>query len=175
MNQPVCSTTHVFHYFINPIHETLQSFLDDGIRPLSDFPDSERWKELEAHVPGFYPNLYRMIAEPVLGTPYENSGIFVTPIDFRMLPGTPLHDKGRFDIPVDRLEPTRTVITYVLDEQRVNLPYTPACLQSTAELWDETLVRRWFGVDNTKIFFYVPQVAAYQGRITVTMDDFSEA
>jgi len=33
------------------------------------------------------------------------------------------------------------------------------------------MVRKWFGIDQTKVFFYVPQIAAYQGRIDVTMED----
>ena len=50
----VCSTTHLFHYLFNPNEEALNSFIEDGIRPLSDFPESERWQELEAQMPGFY-------------------------------------------------------------------------------------------------------------------------
>ncbi|HUF39578.1 MAG TPA: hypothetical protein VMN57_13715 [Anaerolineales bacterium] len=168
----VCSTTHLFHYMFNPDPAAERSFLEAGIRPLSDFPDSERFKQLQEHMPGFYENLYRMFAEPVLQKPYPNSGIFVTPIDFRLLPGTYLHEKPRFNIPTDRLDPAWTILTYVLDDQRVSLPYSPDTLKQTADLWDEDRVRQWFGIDNTKVFFYVPQVAAYQGVITVTQGDF---
>ena len=94
--QTVCSTTHLFHYMFNPNQDSLDSFMQNGIRPLSDFPESERWKQLEEHMPGFYKDLYKMMAEPVLKKPYTNSGIFVTPIDFRLLPNTYLHDKPRF-------------------------------------------------------------------------------
>jgi len=167
----VCSTTHLFHYMFNPDQAAIDSFLNNGIRPLSDFPESERWKQLEAEMPGFYENLYRMIGEPVLGVPYKNSGVYITPIDFRMLPGTYLQDKPRFMIPIGRLNPQQTVVTYVLDGQRVNLPYSEQVLKDVADLWDEDMVRKWFGIDQTKVFFYVPQIAAYQGRIDVTMED----
>lgn len=168
----VCSTTHLYHYFFEPEAGALDSILEDGIRPLSDFPASERWRQLEEHVPGFYRNVYELVAAPVLEQPYTNSGIFITPIDFRLLPGAYLHDKARFAIPIDRLDSARTVLTYVLDEERINLPFSGASLEETAALWDEEMVRAWFGIDPTKAFFYVPQVAAYQGRIDVTEVDF---
>jgi hypothetical protein len=45
----VCSTTHLFHYLFNESSEVLDSILKDGLRPLSDFPDSERWKQIKAY------------------------------------------------------------------------------------------------------------------------------
>lgn len=175
MGKQVCSTTHVFHYTFNPGMDHLESFLAQGIRPLSDFPDSERWKQLEEHMPGFYENLYRMIAEPVLQKAYPNSGIYVTPIDFRRLHGTFLHDKARFEIPLDRLDPEWTVVTYVEDDERISLPFSPDVMQAVADEWDEDRVRNWFGRDHTKVFFYVPQVAAFQGVIPVSKADYSPA
>lgn len=172
MSDLICSTTHLYHYLFNSDESVLKSFLTQGIRPLSDFPDSERWQQLEAHMPGFYKNLYTMIAEPVLQKPYPNSGIFITPINFRKLPGTYLHDKPRFNIPIERIDPAWAVLTYVLNENRIGLPFGPEALQKTADLWDEALIREWFGKDNTRVFFYVPQVGAYQGQIEVTMEDY---
>lgn len=174
MPQTVCSTTHLFHYTFNPDPDALESFLENGIRPLSDFLDSNRWKQLEAHMPGFYENLYRIIAEPVLDLPYPNSGVFITPIDFRLLPDTYLFDKPRFNIPLDRLDPGRTVVTYVLDGKRVSLPFSTRVLEEAARIWHEDMVRQWFGIDQSKVFFYVPQVAAYQGRIEVSRADYDE-
>jgi hypothetical protein len=174
MSKTVCSSTHLYHYTFNPDPAAVDSFLTNGIRPLSDFPDSERWKQLEALMPGFYENLYRMIGEPVLGLPYTNSGIYITPIDFRLMPETYLYDKPRFEIPIERLDPGKTVVTYVLDEQRVNLPFSKQVLEDMADLWDEGMVRKWFGIDQTKVFFYVPQVAAYQGQIEVLRADYHE-
>jgi hypothetical protein len=168
----VCSPTHLFHYMFNPDQDALDSFLQNGIRPLSDFPESERWKQLEEHMPGFYEDLYKMMAEPLLQKPYPNSGIFITPIDFRLLPGTYLNDKPRFRIPFERIDPEMTVITYVLDDERVVLPFAFENLENIVSLWDEELVRRWFAVDKTKVFFYVPQVASYQGQIMVFQEDF---
>ena len=168
----VCSTSHLFHYFFADDEAARDSVLQDGIRPLSDFPDSERWQQIEAELPGFYERLYEMIGAPVLGAPYANSGIFVTPIDFRLLPGSFLHDKPRFNIPIDRIDPGQSVLTYVIDEERMNLPLTAENIENAAALWDDELVSTWFGVDPTKAFFYVPQVAAYQGRIDVAAEEF---
>ncbi len=168
----VCSTTHLFHYMFNPNTEALDSFLQNGIRPLSDFPESERWKQLEEQMPGFYKKLYSMMAEPVLQKPYVNSGVFITPIAFRLMPGTYLFDKPRFRIPIERIEPKTTVISYVIDEERISLPFTAKNRQNIASLWDVEMVKHWFAIDNTKIFFYVPQVAVYQGYIDVAQDDF---
>ena len=168
----VCSTTHLYHYLFNPKEDVLDSFLENGIRPLSDFPESERWQQLEAEMPGFYRDLYAMMAEPVLKKPYQNSGIFITPIDFRLLPGTYLNDKPRFKIPIDRIDPAYTVLTYVLDDERFVAKFTAEARQTTADIWDAEMVKRWFAVDPTKSFFYVPQVAVYQGKIAVLKEDF---
>lgn len=168
----VCSSTHLFHYLINPDMREVESFIRDGIRPLSDFPESERWQALEKEMPNFYLNLYNAIAKPVLLREYENSGVFITPIDFRRLPGTYLHESARFVIPIDRLDPTFTVLTYVIKDERITLPFSAGNLEETAGLWDEVMVRKWFGIDQTKVFFYVPQVAAYQGRIPVSAADY---
>jgi hypothetical protein len=170
-----CSTTHLFHYFFSDDTSAREAMERDGLRPLSDFPDSERWQQLEAQMPGFYRNLYGMIAEPVLGRPYENSGVFITPIDFRVVLGTYLSDKPRYRIPIDRISGSDAVITYVIDDERSNLPFTSEHLTSVSELWDEAMIRDWFGRDQTKVFFYVPQVATYQGRITVGAGDFESA
>ena len=123
-------------------------------------------------MPGFYANLYKMLAEPVLQRPYANSGIFVTPINFRLLPESIMHAKPRFNIPVERLDPGQSVLTYVQADERISLPFSDENLQASAALWDADMVTEWFGIDNTKVFFYVPQVAAYQGRIDVSMADY---
>jgi hypothetical protein len=168
----VCSTTHLYHYFFEPAAGALDSILEDGIRPLSDFPASERWKQLEEHIPGFYRNVYESIAAPVLEQPYANSGIFVTPVDFRLLPGVPLHDQARFAIPIEQIDPSQAVLTYVLDDERVSLPFSAQHLEETAAIWDGDMVTTWFGLDPTKVLFYVPQVATYQGRIEVSPSEF---
>jgi hypothetical protein len=168
----VCSTTHLYHYFFEPEAGALDSILHEGIRPLSDFPDSERWKQLEEHIPGFFEGVHQLITPPVLEQPYANSGIFLTPIDFRLLPETSLHDKARFVIPIERIDPATSVLTYVVDDERVNLPFSGDRLEETAARWDGELVTTWFGIDPTKVFFFVPQVAAYQGRIHVTEADY---
>ena len=71
----VCSTEYVYHALLNPEFDKVEAILKDGLRPLSDFPESDRWRQLEVYMPGFYKNLYESIAQPVLKKPYSNSGI----------------------------------------------------------------------------------------------------
>jgi hypothetical protein len=166
----VVSTTHLFHYAVVPDAD-FDAILRDGLRPLSDFPDRERWRQIEEHAPGFFETLYGLVAAPVLGQPYERSGIFLTPIDFRLLPGTLLHDRARLRIPVDRIDQGSAVLTWEREDGRVSLPFGPAALVRAREEWDEEAVRSWFGRDRTKLFFHVPQVAAYQARVEVGTGD----
>jgi hypothetical protein len=166
----VVSTTHLFHYAVVPDAD-FDAILRDGLRPLSDFPDSERWQEIEQHAPGFFERLYAMVAEPVLERPYERSGIFLTPIDFRRLPGTLLHDRARLRIPVGRIEPGSAVLTWEREDGRVSLPLGRGSLERARAEWNEAEIRSWFGRDRTKLFFHVPQVAAYQARVDVVGRD----
>lgn len=69
----ICSTTLVFHALLNSEFSTIEPILKNGLRPLSDFPESERWQELEKHMPGFYRRLYEQIAQPGFKLPYSNS------------------------------------------------------------------------------------------------------
>lgn len=153
MPEQVCSTTSVFHYFFDPSEDAINAILCDGLRPLSDFPDSDRWQQLEAAIPGFYKNLYTHIAQPVLQKPYINSGIFLTPIDFHQMEGTLLSDKPRIRIPISRLDTEWTCVTYVLYSQRETVILSNAALEKVAEIWTENIVREWFGKDRTKVFF----------------------
>lgn len=172
MSTIVCRTDRLYHYLFQADEGRIASMLEAGLQPLSAFPDSPRWREIQEVQPGFFERLYEMVAAPVLDRPYDNSGVFLTPIDFRLLPGTFLHDKPRFAVPVEQLDPAWTAVTYVLDDERVSLPLSEATMQAMAELWDESMVRSWFGRDQTKVFFYVPQVAAYQpGGIPVRAAD----
>jgi hypothetical protein len=131
----VCSTEYVYHALLNPEFDRMETILRDGLRPLSDFPESERWQQIEKQMPGFYQNLYTTIAQPVLQRAYSNSGIFVTPIDFQRIPTSFMKDKLRFKIPVTRLDPDYCVLTYVLHDERVALPLTPENMEKTANLW----------------------------------------
>jgi hypothetical protein len=166
----VVSTTHLFHYAIVPDAD-FSAILREGLRPLSDFPDSERWREIEEHAPGFFERLYALVGEPVLSRPYERSGIFLTPIDFRALPGTLLHDRARLRVPVERVEAGSAVVTWERENGRVSLPFGADALDRAQREWDAAEIRSWFGRDRTKLFFHVPQVAAYQPRIEVGAGD----
>ena len=158
----VCSTEYVYHALLNPEFDKVEAILKDGLRPLSDFPESDRWRQLEVYMPGFYKNLYESIAQPALKKPYSNSGIFVTTIDFQKLPDSFMNNKTRIKIPVGELDPAYCVLTYVLNEERVAVELSRENLKTAAEIWKADKVREWFAKDQTKIFFYVPQVAVYQ-------------
>jgi hypothetical protein len=170
----VVSTTHLFHYAVVPDAD-FDAILRDGLRPLSDFPDSERWRQIEEHAPGFFERLYALVAEPVLRRPYERSGIFLTPIDFRLLPGTLLLDRARLRIPVERIDADAAVLTWERDDGRLSLPFDAGARERAQREWDADEVRSWFGRDHTKLFFHVPQVAAYQPRIAVGPEDVEAA
>jgi hypothetical protein len=166
----VVSTTHLFHYAVARDSD-FDAILREGLRPLSDFPDSDRWREIEQHAPGFFERLYSLVAEPVLGVPYERSGIFLTPIDFRLLPGSLLHDRARINIPVERIDSGSAVLTWERDDGRISLPFAPTSLERARREWDADAIESWFGRDPTRLFFHVPQVAAYQPGIEVAASD----
>lgn len=171
----VCSTEYVYHNLLNPSDGLIESILQYGLRPLSDFPDSERWQQIESQMPGFFEQLYTDIAAPVVGKPYMNSGVFVSPIDFQLMPGSLLFNRTRVKIPVSRLDPAFSALTYVIDEQRVSLSLTTDHLATTADLWTGEMVSRWFAVDNSKIFYYVPQIMTYQpGGLSVYAADIEQ-
>lgn len=173
MSKVVCSTDTLYHYLLNPDTTSVSSMLENGLRPLSDFPESPRWKQIESAYPGFFKWLYGEFAAPVLKKPYDNSGIFLSPIDFRRMPASFMQAKPRFNVPLERIDPKWAVLTYVVEEQRHSYALSPETLSKTAELWDEEMVARWFGVDSHRLFFYVPQVVTYQpGGIQVMKGDF---
>jgi hypothetical protein len=171
----VCSSDTLYHYLFNPEAQVVASILENGLRPLSDFPESSRWKQIQSAYPGFFEWLYGEFAEPVLKKPYTNSGIFLSPIDFRRMPDSLMYDKLRINIPLERIDPQWAALSYVIDEQRRSYPINAETLEATAEFWTEDRVARWFGVDNTRLFFYVPQVVTYQeGGIQVAEGDFDD-
>jgi hypothetical protein len=169
----VVSTTHLFHYLFNEAEDTLSSMLENGLCPLSDFPDSQRWKDIMAYKADFFETIYENFAKPIINKPYENSGVFLTPIDFYNLPNTFLFDKRRIAVPVERIDAEYSVMTYVYEDERVSLAFDKENLQNVAELWQEDLVREWFGKDQTRVFFYVPQLVTYR-RVPVSADDIQK-
>lgn len=63
----------------------------------------------------------------------------------------------------------------VIDDQRCSYPLNAEILELTAELWTKDRVACWFGVDYTKLFFYVPHVVTYQpGGIQVAEGDLDD-
>jgi hypothetical protein len=173
---PICSTTHVYHYMFEPGQEVVDSILQTGLRPLSDFPESERWKQIEGVYPGVFKMLYGLFAQPVLQKPYCNSGVFVSPIDFRQMPESFMYQKPRVVLPLERFDKEWSALSYEYEGQRLSLPLTRQNLEKTAELWTPELVQRWFAVDNRAVFFYVPQVVTYQpGGVKVYPQEIEQA
>ena len=171
----VCSIQYLYHTLLNSEFDKVDPILKNGLRPLSDFPNSDRWQQIEKHMPGFYKNLYDQIAQPILQKPYRHSGIFVTPINFQKLPSSLMYNKTRLRIPIERLDPAYCVITYVLNNERVSLGLTLENLEKTANIWDADMVQTWFAKDRTKMFYYVPQVAIYQPQgVPIEQDDLEE-
>jgi hypothetical protein len=159
----VCSTTHLYHYLLHG-DGLLESILEQGLRPLSAMPENPRWQQQS----DFFRGIYSLLAEPVLKRPFTNSGIFLTPIDFRRLPGSSLERRTRIAVPVGAIPPDHAVLSYELDGNRVVLPLTPDKLAAVAQLWPAAMVTEWFGRNPNMNFFYVPQVAAVpEGGIAV--------
>lgn len=158
----VCSTEYVYHAMLNPEFDKVEIILKDGLRPLSDFPESERWKQMEEHRPGFYKYMYEGIAQPIIKKPYSNSGIFVTTIDFQKLPDSFMNNKTRIKIPISQLDSSYCVLTYVINEERVALELAEENLEKAADIWTAEMVQEWFAKDRSKLFYYVPQIAVYQ-------------
>lgn len=154
----ILATGHLYHYLLDG-PETLGSILERGLLPLSARPENPRWQRIN---PDLFRYVYALLAEPVLQRPYTNSGVFLTPIDFRALPDQPLSRATRIAVPLEGLDTNLATLTYELDGSRVVKPLNAAALEEAAGIWDEALVRAWFGRDQSRMFFYVPQVAAYQ-------------
>lgn len=159
----VLAIDRLFHYVLQPHDGLVDEIVRNGLRPLSDLPTSDRWVALQRHRPGFFEDLYDAWARPVLGRPYPGrSGIFLTPIDFRRLPGIWLADRPRVAVPLDLIDRSWSCLTYGGDCPRTTLPLSPETLEEAAAYWSADRVRRWFGRDSTKLFYDVPQVVTYQ-------------
>jgi hypothetical protein len=169
----VCATGFLFHYLFDVSQELHASIIRLGLRPLSDFPESRRWHAIAGELPGFFERLYHDWAAPVLGLPYRNSGVFLTPIDYRRLPDHFMGPKPRVRVPLGRIVPTHAVLTYEWRGRRIRLPVTREHLAATAERWTAERIRRWFGRDQTRLFYFVPQVVTYQpGGVSVEPGGF---
>ncbi|MHB9146559.1 MAG: hypothetical protein ACYC5Y_14670 [Symbiobacteriia bacterium] len=124
-------------------------------------PESARWQQLQLTRPHLYEEVYQQIGAPVIHRPYSNSGVFLTPIDFRVLPDLPLARMARIAIPAEAIDADRSSLTYELEGRRLVLPVSAATLAETARLWPEPVVRQWFGRIRNMLFYHLPQVAVY--------------
>ena len=171
----VCRTDRLYHYLLGEPPD-VAPILAHGLLPLSAMPQSAKWRAVEAARPGIFRSLYGLFAEPVLGSEYRNSGVFLTPIDFRLLPDMTLALAPRVALPLSAVPVEHSALTYELGGHRHVSPVTAAKLARTAEIWTENLVREWFGRDRSMMFDYVPQGAVYpEGGIPVRSEWFEAA
>jgi hypothetical protein len=158
----ICSTTHVYHYNVN------SGILRRGLRPLSDMPDHPTYADQEHR---FRPR-YEELARPLLQRPYANSGVFFTNVDLYRVCTRLRLNKSRIAIPIERLDPGWSVLTYEYDGSRTYLSLTEENMRAAAKLWTRTLVEEWLGADETGWFRYVPQIVTFQsGGVRVTAAD----
>lgn len=166
---PPCSTTHVYHY-LRPTAD-LTAILRDGLQPLSALPDHPEWAEQRHR---FKPR-YDELARAALDRPYQNSGVFFTPIDLRQVPRHAAVPRIWFAVPVDELGPAWTVLTYVDNSHRVSYPLSASSLQTVSDLWTADRISQSLG-DSRGWFFHVPQVVAFQpGGIRVRPETLQSA
>lgn len=158
----ICSSTHVYHYNVN------DGILCRGLLPLSDMPDHPIFADQEHR---FRPRYFEL-ARPLLHRPYVNSGVFFTNVDLYQLAGRLRLDRPRIAVPLDRLDPTWSVLTYEYGGSRTYLSTTSENLRITAKLWTRAMVQKWLGADGSGWFRYVPQIVTFQpGGVPVTPGD----
>lgn len=177
-DQAVVRTSVVYHYLLQPSPETIAGILARGLCSLTEVPaGAERLAAIERVAPGHFAKLYAEWAEPVLQRPYPGrSGVFLTPIDFRLLPGSLLEKRPRVAVPLGRLQPEWSIITYAGGQDRVCLPLTDEALQAVARAWPAKRVNRWFATDTSRLFFHVPQVVTYQpGGLPVAQSEIDHS
>lgn len=163
------------HYLLGE-PTNLAPILDHGFLPLSAMPQRAKWQAVEAARSGIFPSLYGLLAEPVLGSEFRNSGVFLTPIDFRLLSDMTLALAPRVALPLSSVPLEHSALTYELGGHRQVFPVTAASLARTAETWTENWVREWFGRDRSMMFDYVPQGAVYpEGGIPLRAEWFESA
>jgi hypothetical protein len=162
--------TYVYHYLKEPA--ALSTILREGLRPLSDRPDSPAYSRESSRFRG----RYELLARPLLRRPYVNSGVFFTTVDLRRLKNEKRLNSVRLRIPVVRLDPEWSVLTYEYDGARCWWPVNEENLRQATTLWTDELCQRWLGADITGWFRYVPQVVAFQnGGVPVTRLDVDPA
>ncbi len=157
-----CSTTTAFHYRPGAGIETLLA--RGGLRPLSALPDHPKHQQTVRDQPDRFSELWRDLAEPLLGREYRNSGIYFTTIDFWKHPfhransGT---GRVRVAVPIGRLDPATTVLTYVRDGCRIHEHPTAGALERAARFWTAERIQASLGIDRRGWFFPVPQLIAF--------------
>lgn len=158
----ICSSTHTYHYNVN------DDILRRGLLPLSDMPDHPRFADQKRR---FRPR-YRELAWPLLQRPYVNSGVFFTSVDLYRLRGRLRLDRPRIAVPIERLDPDWSVLTYEYGGSRKYLSATRDNMNAAAELWTRTRVEKWLGADDAGWFHYVPQIITFQpGGVPVSGTD----
>jgi hypothetical protein len=140
----LCSTTHVFYYLPpGAPGGLLESIRRDGLRPVRALPHHPRFVAAPAGPPDAFEQEYEELAGSLPGAEHENGGVCFTTVDFQCLPGTALAHVARIAVPVNRLDPDLSVLTYVWAGVRHYHPVGHEALRRTAELWTAPHLRRW--------------------------------
>ena len=161
----ICRSDRLFHYLLGS-EENLPLIVERGLLPLSAFRKRSLGPPQESCRVSIR-QFTRPSASPCSSGPTPTPG-FLTPIDFRLMTGSPLSRHTRITIPLEAVDPDYSTLTYVLNDERVVLPLSVENLEQAALLWPEQRVRERFGKNPNMIFFYVPQVAVYrEGGISI--------
>lgn len=82
-----------------------------------------------------------------------------------------MHERPRLRIPLNRVDPAKSVLTYKQLGQRRSFLLSEDALVKAAQLWSPAEIEAWLGKDPEKLFYFVPQVVTYQGRVLVRPED----
>ena len=157
----------VFHYLLRPGTSAVPDILEKGLLPL-DVVDPARLEQINRSRPDVFRILFKEFASRVLPpSAFRHTGIFLTPIDFRLLPKHPLAGALRIGVPIEAIDGTQATVTWAGPWPRVSLPFGRSALERARGAWTPPLIREWYGKDPTMNFFQVPQVVTYQESVSV--------
>lgn len=164
---------HVFYYLPpGAPGGVLESIRRDGLRPARALPHHPRFVATAAAPSEAFEQRDEELTGSRPGPEREDGGVCFTTVDFRYLPGTALAHVARIAVPVDRLVPDLSVLTYLWAGTRHYLPVGQEALRRTAELWTAPHLRRSLRAGTDGWFVHIPQVVTYQpGGVAIADGD----
>lgn len=129
---------------------------------------------MHEQLPNHFADLYAEMARAVLGwDEAPTSGIFLTPLDFRAIPGHALAAVERLEIPLVSIVAECSVLTFAAEDGRVSKPLDAGTLSAAVAAWPASRIAEWFGRDPERLFWHVPQVVSYQTHVPVSVEFWS--